>query len=71
MRRRLTITGELKETEREGLFRRRTGHFEYRTTLPRNVDTDKIDARLASGVLTVRIPKAEAAKPRRIEISQQ
>jgi HSP20 family protein len=68
----LSVTGELKETEREGLFRkrtRRTGHFDYRTTLSRNVNPDKIDASLTNGVLTVRIPKAEQAKPRRIEIT--
>lgn len=67
----LAVTGEVKETEREGLFRRRTrrtGRFEYRTTLPRDVDTDKVDANLADGILTVHIPKAEAAKPRKIEV---
>ncbi|MBP2328709.1 HSP20 family protein [Kibdelosporangium banguiense] len=70
----LTITGELKETEREGLFRkrtRRTGHFDYRMTLPRNVAPDQIDASLANGVLTVRIPKTETAKARRIEITER
>ena len=68
----LTISGELKEKERQGLFRhrtRRTGGFTYRVTLPRDVDTDKIEAALADGVLTVRIPKSEAVKPRRIAIT--
>jgi HSP20 family protein len=67
----LVVTGELKETEREGLFRkrtRRTGRFEYRTTLPQDVQADNIEATLADGVLTLRVPKAETAKPRRIEI---
>jgi len=38
-------------------------------TLSRELDPTKIDARLQNGVLSVRIPKAEQAKPRRIEIN--
>ena len=38
-------------------------------TLSRELDPAKIDAKLQNGVLRVRIPKAEQAKPRRIEIS--
>lgn len=69
----LIITGELKAKEREGLFRRRTrrvGRFEYRTTLPRDASLDEktIEAKLVEGVLTVKIPKSESAKPRRIAI---
>jgi HSP20 family protein len=67
----LAITGEIKERERKGILRRRTrrtGQFEYRVTLPGDVDSDKIDASLNEGVLTVRIAKPERAKPRRIEI---
>jgi HSP20 family protein len=68
----LTVTGELKERERVGWLRHRTrrhGQFEYRTTLPREVDADRVEASLADGVLTVRIPRSEAARPRRIEIT--
>ncbi|GAA5126306.1 Hsp20/alpha crystallin family protein [Haloechinothrix salitolerans] len=69
----LTITGERTEKERQGWFRhrtRRTGQFRYSVTLPRDVDADKIDATLSDGVLTVRAPKSDAAKPRRIAITQ-
>jgi len=38
-------------------------------TLSRELDPAKIEARLADGVLRVSIPKAEEAKPRRIEVS--
>ena len=38
-------------------------------SLSREFDTAKLTADLKQGVLTVRIPKAERAKPRRIEIS--
>lgn len=68
----LTINGELRTKERQGLFRhrtRRTGQFTYQVTLPHSVDADKIEATLADGVLTVRVPKSESAKPRRIAIS--
>jgi HSP20 family protein len=67
----LAISGEIKERERRGVLRRRmrrTGRFEYRVTLPGDADTENIDASLHEGVLTVRIPKPERAKPRRIEI---
>lgn len=69
----LVITGELKQTERKGLLRRkqrRVGEFEFRIALPREVDADQIEANLADGVLTVRIPKHETAKPRRVEITK-
>jgi HSP20 family protein len=67
----LAITGEMKEKERKGVLRRRTrrvGRFEFRVTLPNQVDPEKIDAKLADGVLTVRVPKAERAQRRQIEI---
>ncbi|GAA0920276.1 Hsp20/alpha crystallin family protein [Streptomyces thermoalcalitolerans] len=68
----LAVHGEVKEKEREGVVRsrmRRTGRFDYRTTLPRGVDADRVQADLSNGVLTLKLPKAEEAKPRRIEIS--
>jgi len=67
----LTITGEIKERERAGILRRRTrrkGRFEYRVTLPGEADAEGIDASLHDGVLTLRVPKSERAKPRRIEV---
>ncbi len=65
----LSISGEVKE--REGTVRRgsrHTGRFEYRVGLPDHVDEDKIEANLAEGVLTVRLPKSERAQRRRIEL---
>ena len=69
----LAITGEVKERERKGLLRHRTrrvGEFEYRVSLPNDIDADNIEASLSEGVLSVRVPKAERAKPRRVEISK-
>ncbi|MGH3205709.1 MAG: Hsp20/alpha crystallin family protein [Streptosporangiaceae bacterium] len=48
---------------------RRTGRFELRTYLPSDVNADAITAQLSDGVLTVTVPKSEAAKPRKIEIT--
>ena len=38
-------------------------------TLSRELDPGKIEARLANGVLNLRIPKSEEARPRRIDVS--
>lgn len=46
-----------------------TGTFERRLTLGDGLDLAKIDATWNDGVLTVTIPVAETAKPRRIEIA--
>jgi HSP20 family protein len=70
--RQLTVAGEVTEKERTGILRRRTrrvGRFQYSVTLPADVDADGVSARLDDGVLTVRVPKAEQAKPRRIPIT--
>jgi len=67
----LTVTGEIKERERKGVVRRRTrrvGQFELRVVLPDRVESEKIEASLDDGVLTVRAPKAERAARRKIEV---
>jgi HSP20 family protein len=67
----LVISGDIKEKERKGVLRRRarrTGHFEYHVTLPGESDEEHIEAKLHDGILTVRVPKTEQAKPRRIEV---
>lgn len=69
----LSVSGQLKEKEGVGWPHsrmRRTGRFEYRTTLPQDVDPDKTSAEQADGVLTVRAPKSETARPRRIPIGR-
>jgi HSP20 family protein len=70
----LTITGEIKQRERKGILRRRTrpvGHFEFRVSLPGGADPSQVDANVNNGVLTVRIPKPEQSRPRRIEVTSQ
>ncbi len=71
--RELVISGEIPEpSEEDGQRRRRsrrTGRFEFRTVLPGEVNPDGVSANLSDGVLSVKIPKAEEAKPRRIEVA--
>jgi HSP20 family protein len=67
----LVITGEVKKKERKGVLRRetrKTGQFEYRVRLPGQPDEEHIEASLHDGVLTVRVPKAQSAQARRIEV---
>jgi HSP20 family protein len=74
----LTIRGEKHspfDTSKDGELRvyaaeRVTGTFERSIRLPEFVDSEKIGAELRDGVLTVTIPKATAAQPRKIEIKQ-
>jgi HSP20 family protein len=76
--REIVISGEVPEPETgdgkgDGTRRhhgtRRTGRFELRTYLPGDVNADAVAAQLSDGILTVTIPKSEAAKPRKIEIT--
>jgi len=46
----------------------RAPHYRRSFTLSRELDTTKIDASLKDGVLNLRVPKLEAARPRRIEV---
>jgi len=69
----LAISGEIKERQREGILRRRTrktGEFDYHITLPGDADAERIEATLQDGILTVRIPKPEQERPRRIDVKQ-
>jgi HSP20 family protein len=46
------------------------GRFERSIRVPRGLDPDAIEAHLHEGVLTLRIPKPEELKPRRIQIRE-
>ena len=50
------------------LFERRYGRFSRSFSLPPTVDANKVDANYDNGVLTVRLPKSETARPRRIQV---
>jgi HSP20 family protein len=68
----LRVTGEIVEKEKVGWLRRRTrrvGDLAYRTRLPAGIDAYHVTADLAAGVLTVRVPRSETVKPRRITVN--
>ncbi len=46
-----------------------SGEFQYSFRLPTAVDADHAEATFEHGILTLFLPKAEAAKPKRIQIS--
>jgi len=54
--------------EQMHLMERRYGQFRRSITLPLHVTGEAIDAALEDGVLSVVIPKAEEAKPKRIQV---
>lgn len=68
----LTIEGELALSLPEGMeaSHAEVGLPRYRRvfTLSRELDTGKVSAEFEQGVLTLRIPKAAHAQPRRIEV---
>ncbi|MFN3134201.1 MAG: Hsp20/alpha crystallin family protein [Candidatus Kryptonium sp.] len=69
----LTISGEKKqekESKGENFHRieRVYGSFSRSFVLPGSVKVDKVEAKFKDGVLTIKLPKVEEAKPKEIEI---
>lgn len=69
----LTIKGETRheeETEEQNyhLRERHFGAFTRSIRLPMPVDADNVDASYENGVLTLRLPKLETVKPKRIAV---
>jgi HSP20 family protein len=69
----LTITGEKKfakdvKEEQFHHVERRYGTFTRSFSLPQTVDGGKVSAEYTNGVLTVRLPLREEAKPRQIKV---
>ena len=65
----LRIEGEYKAEENNYLVREiPTGSFSRTLRLPSVIDGDNVEAKIADGVLTLTLPKAESARPKRISI---
>jgi len=69
----LTIKGEFKseeKTEKRNYVRqeRRFGSFCRQVALPTGVDADKAKASFENGVLTLEVPKIEAAKAKSVKV---
>jgi len=72
----VSITGERKipSENREAKYHRRereAGKFSRMVSLPTEIDSDKVEARLVNGILAVVVPKSQAAKPRQISVKQE
>lgn len=59
---------EHSEDERSCYAERRHGSFARRLRLPGEVDSERVEATLANGVLTVLLPKQERTEPQRIAV---
>jgi HSP20 family protein len=69
----LTIKGEKKATtdvkdDQYHHIERRYGAFSRSFSLPQTVDSNRVSAEYKNGVLTVRLPLREEAKPRSIKV---
>ena len=69
----LAVSGERKipsegDNVRYHRREREAGSFSRVIALPRDVETDHVEAGLTDGILTVTIPKAEVAKPKQITV---
>ena len=71
----LTISGEKKQEHEEGregseyrMVERRYGRFQRSFTVPPTVRGEETQASYENGVLKIRLPKSEEAKPRRIRV---
>ena len=63
----MSIAGSVTEEQSEQTMHRRAGRFFYRTVVPRDIDTEKVQANMREGILTIRLPKTKQAT-RRVQI---
>ena len=66
----VSIEGEYRGEEAEYLLNELPhGNFRRALRMPAEIDANKVEAKITDGVLTLTLPKAESAKPKRINIS--
>ena len=64
------IEGEFQANDEEYLLRELpNGSFRRTLRMPTEIDADKVEAKITDGVLTLRLPKAESARPKKIKIA--
>ena len=64
------IEGEFKADETHFLMRELPhGSFTRTLRLPAAIDADQVEAHIANGILTLRLPKAESARPKKIKVN--
>jgi HSP20 family protein len=68
----LRIEGEFKADEQSYLVRELpNGSFTRTLRLPSVIDADQVEAKIADGVLTLTLPKAESARPKKISVKSR
>lgn len=66
----VSIEGEYKAEEAEFLLNELPqGSFRRTLRMPAEIDSEKVEAKIADGVLTLTLPKAESARPKKIKIA--
>jgi HSP20 family protein len=66
----LQIEGRFPADENEYLLQELpNGSFRRELRLPAEIDSEKVEAKIADGILTLRLPKAESSKPKKIKIA--
>jgi HSP20 family protein len=66
----VSIEGEYKSEEAEYLLSELpNGSFRRALRLPSDIEAEQVQAKIADGVLTLNLPKAESARPKKIQIS--
>ena len=66
----VSIEGNYQDADGEYLLNELpSGSFRRALRLPTEVEADKVEAKIADGVLTLNLPKAETARPKKINIS--
>ena len=66
----VSIDGKISENDEEGYLLQELpfGSFRRELRLPVALDAEKVEAKIADGILTLRLPKAESARPRSIKV---
>lgn len=66
----LTIEARRRTTQEQRLHSQEFRALDYRRSfaIPIGIDRDKVDAELKAGILTLRLPKSDALRPRQIQV---
>lgn len=66
----VSIEGEYKDEDASFLMSELPrGAFRRSLRMPTEIDAEKVEAKIAEGVLTLTLPKAESAKPKKIQVT--
>jgi len=66
----IRIDGEYKPDENEYLLNELpNGSFTRTLRLPSTIEADSVEAKITDGVLTLTLPKAESARPKKIQVT--